>query len=229
MFPPDPDLPPHSPLQPKRSRLRRHDLRHAACSMWLRAGVDVAICQRWSGHAQLNVFLDVYQRVIPGQLEAGAARLDAHLLDATPVRNALIGARRSGRALDDLAEATGIPVATLTDLATGTTPTVAPPTVELLAAAAAHTLDDIYGSTDTTHDPPVEAELLLTRCFVRAQLPSDATSHDLEHAMGTAIRDALGDAGVPPDIVRVAHILSPLWPHTNQPHRSEPPDADDEP
>lgn len=79
LFPPNPALPADSPLQPKLSRLRRHDLRHSACSIWLRARVDVAICQRWSGHRRLSVFLDVYQGIIPGREKEGIDLLNASL------------------------------------------------------------------------------------------------------------------------------------------------------
>lgn len=79
VFPMVEGLDPSSPLQPKLSRLRRHDLRHSACSLWLRSRVDVSVCQRWSGHKQLSVFLDIYQGLIPGREEEGAALLDAHL------------------------------------------------------------------------------------------------------------------------------------------------------
>ena len=87
LFPPIAGLDPSSPLQPKLARLRRHDLRHSACSLWLRAGVDVTVCQRWSGHKRLSVFLDIYQGLIPGREEAGVAKLEAALLPAslTPV------------------------------------------------------------------------------------------------------------------------------------------------
>ncbi len=61
--------------QPKLSRLRRHDLRHAACSWWLREGVDAVVCQRWSGHRTLSVFLDIYQGVAPGREDEGVQRL----------------------------------------------------------------------------------------------------------------------------------------------------------
>jgi integrase len=57
--------------------LRRHDLRHAACSWWLREGVDAVVCQRWSGHKTLSVFLGVYQGVAPGREEEGVAKLEA--------------------------------------------------------------------------------------------------------------------------------------------------------
>ena len=75
VFPRREDLPAYDPRQPKLSRLRRHDLRHAACSWWLREGVDAVVCQRWSGHRTLSVFLDVYQGVAPGREDEGVERL----------------------------------------------------------------------------------------------------------------------------------------------------------
>lgn len=75
MFPARSDLAPHDPRQPKLSKLRRHDLRHAACSWWLRSGVDATVCQRWSGHKSLSVFLDVYQGVAPGREADGVRKL----------------------------------------------------------------------------------------------------------------------------------------------------------
>ncbi len=79
LFPPYPELPADSPLQPKLTRLRRHDLRHAACSLWLRAGTDIKVCQRWSGHSRLSVFLDIYQGLIPGHEHHAAAQINAAL------------------------------------------------------------------------------------------------------------------------------------------------------
>jgi hypothetical protein len=75
VFPRRQDLPADDPRQPKLSRLRRHDLRHAACSWWLREGVDAVVCQRWSGHRTLSVFLDIYQGVAPGREDEGVKRL----------------------------------------------------------------------------------------------------------------------------------------------------------
>jgi integrase len=78
VLPLDPDLPPNDPHQPRLSRLRRHDLRHAACSMWLNTpNVDVKIAQRWSGHQTLSVFLDIYQGVMPGREQDGAEAVHA--------------------------------------------------------------------------------------------------------------------------------------------------------
>jgi integrase len=84
LFPLDDDLDADSPLQPKLAKLRRHDLRHSACSMWLRAGVDVTVCQKWSGHKRLSVFLDVYQGVMPGREIEGLRSLEALLRTEQP-------------------------------------------------------------------------------------------------------------------------------------------------
>jgi integrase len=59
--------------------LRRHDLRHAACSMWLQAGTPLKLACTWSGHATLSVFLDVYQGVMPSDEQTGIDRLEAFL------------------------------------------------------------------------------------------------------------------------------------------------------
>lgn len=79
LFPPRKGLALDDPRQPKLSRLRRHDLRHAACSWWLRSGVDATVCQRWSGHKSLSVFLDVYQGVAPGREDEGVRKLNKSL------------------------------------------------------------------------------------------------------------------------------------------------------
>ena len=80
LFPRRADLAADDPRQPKLSRLRRHDLRHAACSWWLREQVDVVVCQRWSGHRTLSVFLDIYQGGAPGREHEGIHRLDQSLV-----------------------------------------------------------------------------------------------------------------------------------------------------
>ena len=81
LFPRRAELKPADPRQPKLSQLRRHDLRHAACSWWLREGVDAVVCQRWSGHRTLSVFLDIYQGVAPGREDEGVQRLVQSLAD----------------------------------------------------------------------------------------------------------------------------------------------------
>jgi integrase len=79
LFPADPDLDPDDPGQPKLSSLVRQDLRYAACSLWLNAGVAPKVCQRWSGHATLSVFLDIYQGIMPGSEEDGVAAVERFL------------------------------------------------------------------------------------------------------------------------------------------------------
>ncbi len=59
-------------------RLRLHDLRHAACSMWLNTpGVEVRVACEWSGHKRLSVFLDIYQGIMPGSHTSAEGKLDA--------------------------------------------------------------------------------------------------------------------------------------------------------
>ena len=59
-------------------RLRLHDLRHAACSMWLNTpGIDVKVACEWSGHKRLSVFLDIYQGLMPGAKSSASAKLNA--------------------------------------------------------------------------------------------------------------------------------------------------------
>jgi hypothetical protein len=59
-------------------RLRLHDLRHAACSMWLNtSGIEVRVACEWSGHKRLSVFLDIYQGLMPGSQASAKAKLDA--------------------------------------------------------------------------------------------------------------------------------------------------------
>lgn len=84
LWPPRTDIAPDDPRQPKLSKLRRHDLRHAACSWWLREGVDAVVCQRWSGHKTLSVFLDIYQGVAPGREDEGVRKLASSVSSLQP-------------------------------------------------------------------------------------------------------------------------------------------------
>ena len=60
------------------NRLRLHDLRHAACSMWLNTpGIAVRVACEWSGHKRLSVFLDIYQGLMPGSEGSAKQLLDA--------------------------------------------------------------------------------------------------------------------------------------------------------
>jgi hypothetical protein len=59
-------------------RLRLHDLRHAACSMWLNTpGMEVRVACEWSGHKRLSVFFDIYQGLMPGSQESARQKVAA--------------------------------------------------------------------------------------------------------------------------------------------------------
>ena len=60
---------------------RPYDLRHAAVSLWLNAGVPATQVAEWAGHS-VNVLLRVYAKCIYGQDEAARQRVQAALADA---------------------------------------------------------------------------------------------------------------------------------------------------
>jgi integrase len=51
-----------------RPRLRPHDLRHTAASMWLDAGADPKVVQRVLGHASAAMTMDLYGHLIDHNL-----------------------------------------------------------------------------------------------------------------------------------------------------------------
>lgn len=57
---------------------RPYDLRHAAVSLWLNAGVPPTQVAEWAGHS-VNVLLRVYARVIDGQQAQARDRIQAAL------------------------------------------------------------------------------------------------------------------------------------------------------
>lgn len=57
----------------------------------------------------------------------------------------------------------------------------------------------------------LEGGLLLTRCFVRAELPAGIATADVERRLDDAIRSVLVAVGTTPEVVRVAHVASPEW------------------
>ncbi len=54
---------------------RLHDLRHAAITTWLNAGVPLKTAQTWSGHKTLSVLLDTYLGVMRGDEALARTRL----------------------------------------------------------------------------------------------------------------------------------------------------------
>jgi integrase len=61
---------------------RPYDLRHAAVSLWLNAGVPATQGAEWAGHS-VNVLLRVYAKCVYGQEEAAKVRIEAALTAAT--------------------------------------------------------------------------------------------------------------------------------------------------
>lgn len=59
------------------SNLRRHDLRHAAVTGWLRAGVAPKQCQRMGGWKSLKVMLDTYAGLYGDDAERAAEAIEA--------------------------------------------------------------------------------------------------------------------------------------------------------
>ncbi len=57
---------------------RPYDLRHAAVSTWLNAGVPSTQVAEWAGHS-LAVLLQIYAKCLVGQEEAARRRIDAVL------------------------------------------------------------------------------------------------------------------------------------------------------
>jgi integrase len=62
---------------------RPYDLRHAAVSTWLNAGVPPTQVAEWAGHS-VQVLMRVYAKCIYGQQEAARRRIEAALHDDTP-------------------------------------------------------------------------------------------------------------------------------------------------
>jgi integrase len=57
---------------------RPYDLRHAAVSTWLNAGVPATQVAEWAGHS-VHVLLKVYAKCILGQEQAARQRIEAAL------------------------------------------------------------------------------------------------------------------------------------------------------
>ena len=75
-----------TPAQQRSPLARRpYDLRHAAVSLWLNAGVPATQVAEWAGHS-VHVLMRVYAKCVYGQEEAARRRIEAALTctDAAP-------------------------------------------------------------------------------------------------------------------------------------------------
>ena len=64
--------------------VRLHDLRHAAITGWLNAGVPLKTAQAWSGHKTLSVLLDTYLGVMRDDTQVGLDRWEQALAADEP-------------------------------------------------------------------------------------------------------------------------------------------------
>jgi integrase len=55
-------------------RIRFHDLRHTAATLWFQKGLNPKVVQEVLGHSRVNITLDIYSHMVPDmQLEAARA------------------------------------------------------------------------------------------------------------------------------------------------------------
>lgn len=59
--------------------IRAHDLRHTFCTILYNAGVDVKTAQRWMGHADAQVTMQIYTHLTADRAAASTAAVDAYL------------------------------------------------------------------------------------------------------------------------------------------------------
>jgi integrase len=58
-------------------RLRVHDLRHTAASLWISSGATVKVVQQQLGHKTATLTLDTYSHLFPDELDEQARLVDA--------------------------------------------------------------------------------------------------------------------------------------------------------
>lgn len=59
--------------------IRAHDLRHTFCTLLYNAGVDVKTAQRWMGHADAQVTMQIYTHLTADRAAASTAAMDSYL------------------------------------------------------------------------------------------------------------------------------------------------------
>jgi integrase len=64
--------------------MRRHALRHLACTRWLRSGVALTTAARWGGWASVATMVDFYDSVLPNDDATAAAAMAATQLASRP-------------------------------------------------------------------------------------------------------------------------------------------------
>ncbi|MGA5312280.1 tyrosine-type recombinase/integrase [Micromonospora taraxaci] len=90
-----------TPAQQRSPLARRpYDLRHAAVSLWLNAGVPATQVAEWAGHS-VHVLMRVYAKCVYGQEEAARRRVEAALGLPAPAADAT---RLAASVTDDLGD-----------------------------------------------------------------------------------------------------------------------------
>jgi integrase len=64
-------------------KVRLHDLRHSAATLWLEAGLPLKLVQELLGHASMTITADVYSHILPAYRREAADVLAAHLARAS--------------------------------------------------------------------------------------------------------------------------------------------------
>jgi integrase len=60
-------------------KMRLHNLRHSAATLWLEAGLPLKLVQELLGHASMTITADVYSHILPAYRRQAADVLAAHL------------------------------------------------------------------------------------------------------------------------------------------------------
>jgi integrase len=60
-------------------RVRLHDCRHSAATLWLEAGLPLKLVQEFLGHASMAITAEVYSHILPPDRRLAADVLAAHL------------------------------------------------------------------------------------------------------------------------------------------------------
>jgi integrase len=76
------ELQPRADRAWKRTKLKRitpHECRHTCASLMIAAGVNAKALSTYMGHASIQITLDRYGHLMPGNEEEAAGLLDAYL------------------------------------------------------------------------------------------------------------------------------------------------------
>ena len=73
------ELVPSGSLEPPLEPITLHECRHTFASLMIAAGVNAKALSTYMGHAGIQITLDLYGHLMPGDESEAAAQLDAYL------------------------------------------------------------------------------------------------------------------------------------------------------